>query len=139
MAETVKLIGMVPDHLQVRQSRILLDSLEVMTDIGFHEFEIGTPQRLLVTVELWLEDLDPPDDDDHQSAWNYDYLRTEVTRIATQRRYNLQETLVHAIFQRVASYRGVKALRVKSVKPDIYADASGVGVEIASFVENHRG
>ena len=139
MAETVNLIGMVPDHLQVRQSRILLDSLEVMTDIGFHEFEIGTPQRLLVTVELWLEDLDPPDDDDHQSAWNYDYLRTEVTRIATQRRYNLQETLVHAIFQRVASYRGVKALRVKSVKPDIYADASGVGVEIASFVENHRG
>jgi len=139
VAETVNLIGMVPDHLQVRQSRILLDSLEVMTDIGFHEFEIGTPQRLLVTVELWLEDLDPPDDDDHQSAWNYDYLRTEVTRIATQRRYNLQETLVHAIFQRVASYRGVKALRVKSVKPDIYADASGVGVEIASFVENHRG
>jgi dihydroneopterin aldolase len=139
VAETVNLIGMVPDHLQVRQSRILLDSLEVMTDIGFHEFEIGTPQRLLVTVELWLEDLDPPDDDDHQSAWNYDYLRTEVTRIATQRRYNLQETLVHAIFQRVGSYRGVKALRVKSVKPDIYADASGVGVEIASFVENHRG
>ena len=49
---------MVPDHLKVRQSRILLDSLEVMTDIGFHEFEVGTPQRLLITVELWLEDLD---------------------------------------------------------------------------------
>ena len=134
--DAVKLRGIVPDHLKVRQSRILLDSLEVMTDIGFHEFEIGTPQRLLITVELWLEDLDPPDDEDHQSAWNYDYLRTEVTRIATERRYNLQETLVHAIFQRVAAYRGVRALRVKSVKPDIYEDAKGVGVEIASFVEN---
>ena len=134
--EAIKLQGIVPDHLKVRQSRILLDSLEVMTDIGFHEFEIGVPQRLLITVELWLEDLDPPNDDDHQSAWNYDYLRTEVTWIATERRYNLQETLVHAIFQRVAAYRGVKALRVKSVKPDIYADAKGVGVEIASFVEN---
>lgn len=133
--EAIKLQGMVPDQLKVRQSRILLDSLEVKADIGFHEFEIGKPQRLLVTVELWLEDLDPPDDDDHQAAWNYDYLRTEVTRIATERRYNLQETLVHAIFQRVAAYRGVKALRVKSVKPDIYEDAKGVGVEIASFVE----
>lgn len=133
--EAIKLQGMVPDHLTVRQSRIMLDSLEVMADIGFHEFEIGNPQRLLVTVELWLEDLDPPDDEDHQSAWNYDYLRTEVTRIATERRYNLQETLVHAIFQRVAAYRGVKALRVKSVKPDIYEDAKAVGVEIASFVE----
>jgi dihydroneopterin aldolase len=134
--EAIKLQGMVPDHLKVRQSRILLDSLEVMTDIGFHDFEVGTPQRLLVTVELWLEELDPPDDDDHQSAWNYDYLRTEIVRIAQERRYNLQETLVHAVFQRVAAYRGVKALRVKSVKPDIYDDAKGVGVEISSFVEN---
>ena len=134
--DAVKLQGMVPDHLKVRQSRILLDSLEVMTDIGFHEFEVGVPQRLLITVELWLEDLDPPDDGDVQSAWNYDYLRTEVIRIATARRYNLQETLVHAIFQRVAAYRGVRSLRVKSVKPDIYEDAKGVGVEIASFVEN---
>ena len=131
--DVVRLQGMVPAHLKVRQSRILLDSLEVMTDIGFHEFEVGNPQRLLVTVELWLENLDPPDDEDHQSAWNYDYLRSEVVRIAQERRYNLQETLVHAIFQRVAAYRGVKALRVKSVKPDIYPDAEGVGVEIASF------
>ena len=131
--EPVKLLGMVPDHLKVRQSRILLDSLEVQTDIGFHEFEIGTPQRLLVTVELWLDDLTPPDDADHHSAWNYDYLKTEVIRIAQERRYNLQETLVHAIFRRVAAYRGVRALRVKSVKPDIYSDAKGVGVEIASF------
>ena len=131
--EAISLQGMVPDQLKVRQSRILLDSLEVMTDIGFHEFEIGSPQRLLITVELWLEELGPPDDDDHLSAWNYDYLKTEVIRLAQERRYNLQETLVHAIFQRVAAYRGVKALRVKSVKPDIYPDAEGVGVEIASY------
>ena len=131
--EAVKLTGMIPGHLKVRQSRILLDSLEVMTDIGFHEFEVGTPQRLLITVELWLDDLTPPEDDDHGSAWNYDYLRTEVVRLAQARRYNLQETLVHAIFQRVAATRGVRALRVKSVKPDVYDDARGVGVEIASF------
>jgi dihydroneopterin aldolase len=131
--DAIKLQGMVPDHLKVRQSRILLDSLEVMADIGFHEFEIGSPQRLLITIELWLEDLNPPDDDDHRSAWNYDYLKMEVIRLAQERRYNLQETLVHAIFQRVAAYRGVKALRIRSVKPDIYPEALGVGVEIASF------
>ena len=136
--DVVKLQGMIPDHLKVRQSRILLDSLEVMTDIGFHDFEVGTPQRLLITVELWLDDLTPPDDDDHSSAWNYDYLRKEVIRLAQARRYNLQETLVHAIFERVAATRGVKALRVKSVKPDVYEDAQGVGVEIASFPATHR-
>ena len=134
--EAVRLEGMVPAHLKVRQSRMLLDSLEVMTDIGFHEFEVGHPQRLHITVEIWLEDLDPPADDDQDQAWNYDYLRSEVVRIAQARRYNLQETLVHGIFQRVAAYRGVRALRVRSVKPDIYPDAKGVGVEISSFAAN---
>lgn len=131
--EVVKLQGIVPDHLKVRQSRILLDSLEVMADIGFHDFEIGSPQRLLVTVELWLENSKAPADDDEVHAWNYDYLKQEVVRIAQERRYNLQETLVHELFQRIAAYRGVKAIRIKSVKPDVYPDAKGVGVEIASF------
>ena len=40
-----KLSGLVPDHLKVRSARILLDSLAVQVDIGFHEFEVGTPQR----------------------------------------------------------------------------------------------
>lgn len=131
--DAIKLHGMVPDHLKVRQSKILLDSLEVMTDIGFHDFEVGNPQRLLISVELWLEDCTLPAADDPVHAWNYDYLKNEVIRIAQDRRYNLQESLVHAIFQRVAAYRGVRGLRIKSVKPDIYADAKGVGVEIASF------
>ncbi|MEO5641549.1 MAG: dihydroneopterin aldolase [Sphingomicrobium sp.] len=133
MTEPVKLQGLVPDHLRVRQCRILLQELEVVTDIGFHDFEVGSPQRLLITVELWLESLDAPPGDAPEAAWNYDYLREEVRRIAAERRYNLQETLVHALFDRFAAARGVRALRISSAKPDIYADAKGVGIEIASF------
>ena len=128
-----KLDGLVPDHLRVRSTRVLLDSLEVQADIGFHDYEVGRPQRLLVTVEIWLEDLAPPDDDDPSAAWDYDYLRTEVQALAGARRYNLQETLAHAIYQRVAAMRGVKAVRVATAKPDIYPEARGVGVEVASF------
>ncbi|MEO8547323.1 MAG: dihydroneopterin aldolase [Sphingomicrobium sp.] len=128
-----KLDGLVPDHLRVRTSRILLDALEVQADIGFHEFEIGKPQRLLVTVEIWLEDVSPPADDDPSGAWDYDYLRTEVQALASAQRYNLQETLAHAIYQRFAAMRGVKGLRVATAKPDIYDEARGVGVEITSF------
>lgn len=133
MSELVKLQGLVPDHLRVRQNRIMLDRLEVMTDIGFHDFEVGSPQRLLITVELWLDPADMPDGDDPGNAWDYDFLRNEVRRIATAGRYNLQETLIYALFERFAAGRGVQALRVASVKPDVYADAQGVGVEIASF------
>jgi dihydroneopterin aldolase len=130
-----KLDGMVPDHLQVRSSKVLLDALEVQVDIGFHAYEVGKPQRLLVTVEIWLEDQSPPDDEDPSTAWDYDYLRTEVQALAAARRYNLQETLAHAIYSRFAAMRGVKALRVATAKPDIYTDARGVGVEIASYIQ----
>ncbi len=128
-----KLSGLVPQHLKVRSARILLDSLAVTVDIGFHDFEVGAPQRLLITVEVWLDHFGAPADDDPSRAWNYDFLRAEVEELASARRYNLQETLAHAIFERVAGYRGVKDLRVRTSKPDVYPQADGVGVEIASF------
>jgi dihydroneopterin aldolase len=127
------LIGLVPERIRVRSARILLDSLAVQADIGFHEFEVGAPQRLLVTIEIWLDDSNMPADDDPARAWNYDFLRAEVEEIASARRYNLQETLAHAIFERIAAFHGVKDLRLRTSKPDVYPDAHGVGVEIASF------
>jgi len=125
--------GLVPESLRPRSARIFLDSLEVMADIGFHEFEIGTPQRLLVTVEIWLDHVPPADCDDPALAWDYDYLREQIEELATARRYNLQESLVHALYDRFAAMRGVRALRVVTAKPDVYPDARAVGVEIASF------
>ncbi len=113
--------------------RIFLDSLEVMADIGFHDFEIGKPQRLKVSAEVWVDADRLPREDEEAHAWNYDRLRQTIVELAAARRYNLQEALVQAIFERIASMAGVSALRSRSVKPDIYPDAEGVGVEVASF------
>ena len=132
-AVETKLSGLVPPNLKVRSARIVLEGLEVQADIGFHDFEIGSPQRLLVSVEVWLNNLAAPAEDHPTEAWNYDFLRTEVAELAAARRYNLQETLAHAIFDRVAAFHGVRALRVRLSKPDVYADAEAVGVEVASF------
>jgi 7,8-dihydroneopterin aldolase/epimerase/oxygenase len=128
-----KLQGLVPDMLRPRTARIFLDSLEVMADIGFHDFEVGVPQRLLVSVEIWLDHVPPADCDDPAFAWDYDFLREQVQELATARRYNLQESLAHAIYDRVAALRGVRALRVVTSKPDVYREARAVGVELASF------
>ena len=129
----IRLQGLVPDRLKIRSSRIILDSFAVNADIGFHEFEVGTPQRLLVTVEIWLDRHDAPSDDDPGEAWNYDFLRSEVEEVALARRFNLQETLAHAMFDRIAAFHGVRDVRIRLSKPDIYPEAQGVGVEIASF------
>jgi dihydroneopterin aldolase len=133
MREAIALDGMVPDALAVRSSKIMLDSLEVMADIGFHDYEIGTPQRLLVTIELWFDPSAAPVSDEPGETFDYDFLRCEVRRLAAERRYNLQETLARRIYDRLAALAGVKALKVATAKPDIYDDARAVGVEIASF------
>ena len=133
MTDDPQISGMVPRELMPKSARILVEGLEVQADIGFHEFEVGAPQRLLVSVEVWLDDVEPPAGDDPRFAWDYDYVREQVIELAGARRYNLQETLAHAIYLRFAAMRGVRALRVRTSKPDVYPDTAGVGVEYASF------
>ncbi len=128
-----RLDGLVPDRLAPRTRKIMLEGFELPVDIGFHEFEVGSPQRLSVSVEVWVDEASFAASDDQARAWDYDFLRTEIAALAKGRRFNLQETFVREIYDLVAARRGVTALRVSSSKPDIYPDCAGVGVELASF------
>jgi dihydroneopterin aldolase len=123
----------LPAHLAPNRFRIFLEGLDLPVDIGFHDFEVGTPQRLRVTVDLWVEEGHFPSSDRVAEAWNYDLLRTAILRLADGRRFNLQETFAREVYALVAARPGVTAIRVVTSKPDIYPDCAGVGVEIASF------
>ncbi|HEY0413716.1 MAG TPA: dihydroneopterin aldolase [Allosphingosinicella sp.] len=133
MDERPKLEGLVPDRLAPRSRKVVLEEFSLEVEIGFHDFEIGRSQRLLLTVEVWLDDTAFARSDDAADAWDYDFLRSGIAALAEGRRFNLQETLVREIYELVAARRGVTALRVASRKPDVYPDCAGVGVELASF------
>jgi dihydroneopterin aldolase len=133
MSDRPRLDGLVPAALAPRSRKIVLDDYAVETDIGFHEFEVGRPQRLLITVEVWVDEASFPSSDRVEDAWDYDVMRSDIGALAAARRYNLQETLARAIYELVAARRGVTALRVSTRKPDVYPDCAGVGVELASF------
>jgi dihydroneopterin aldolase len=127
------LVGLVPEALAPQSRKIMLEDFDLLVDIGFHEFEIGTPQRLRVNIEVWLTAAAFPQCDTVAQAWDYDTLRTSVLALVVGRRFNLQETVAHEIYALVAARQGVKALRVSTRKPDIYPDCAAVGVEICSF------
>jgi len=128
-----RLDGLVPDRLRPKTRKIVLEDFALNLDIGFHDFEIGNPQRLLITVEVWIDEAAFAAADDQAGAWDYDFLRTGIARLTDGRRFNLQETVVREIYDLVAARRGVTALRIAARKPDIYPDCAGVGVELASF------
>lgn len=123
----------LPAALRPRSFRIFLNEYDLLVDIGFHDFEVNVPQRLLVTVEVWLSAAAFAAEDSAAMAWNYDFLRNEIGRLAHGRRFNLQETFVREIYAVLAAQPGVTALRVSTTKPDVYPDCLGVGVEMASF------
>ncbi|SMF66518.1 dihydroneopterin aldolase [Allosphingosinicella indica] len=133
MNRPITLDGLVPQALAPRTRKIVLEDFDLPVDIGFHDFEVGTPQRLIVSVEVWVDEASFADADHPERAWNYDFLRTEIAALAAAGRYNLQETFVRAVYDIVAARRGVTGLRVSSRKPDIYPDCAGVGVELSSF------
>ncbi|HEY0086209.1 MAG TPA: dihydroneopterin aldolase [Allosphingosinicella sp.] len=133
MTDRPRLDGLVPQALAPRTRKIVLEEYCVPADIGFHDFEIGTRQNLLITVEVWLAEAFFPLTDDAADAWDYDSLRSDVGALVASARYNLQETLAREIYDLVAARRGVTGLRVSTRKPDIYPDCKGVGVELCSF------
>jgi dihydroneopterin aldolase len=128
------LTGMVPVALAPATRRIVLEDFDLPVDIGFHAFEIGTPQRLRINVEVWLDAANFPRDDGIAGAWDYDALRTGIMALVAGRRFNLQETVAQAVYDLVAARAGVVALRVSTRKPDIYPDCAAVGVELASMI-----
>jgi dihydroneopterin aldolase len=128
-----KLDGLVPERLAPKTRKIVLEDYALPVDIGFHDYEVGNPQRVLITVEVWVDEASFPTTDAVAEAWDYDFLRTEIGRLAAGRRFNLQETLVRSIYDLVAGRRGVTGLRVSSRKADVYPDCAGVGVELVSF------
>ena len=125
--------GLVPADLAPKTRRVFLQDFDLDVDIGFHDFEVGAPQRLRVNIEVWLDAASFPTCDSVEAAWNYDFLRQTVRDLVEARRYNLQETMCRAIYDLIAARQGVTALRVSTRKPDIYPDCAAVGVELASF------
>ena len=127
------LSGLLPSALAPRSRKIMLEDMDLPVDIGFHAFEIGTPQRLRINIEVWLAEAAFPRCDTVAQAWDYDVLRSAVLALVAGRRFNLQETVAYAIYEMIAARHGVTGLRVSTRKPDIYPDCAAVGVELASF------
>jgi len=132
-ADDKRLTGLMPDALRPRSRKIMLEDFDLPVDIGFHDFEIGTPQRLRLNIEVWLHADWFPKTDIVAEAWDYDTLRNAVLALMKDRRFNLQETVAHEIYALVAARQGVEGVRVSTRKPDVYPDCAAVGVELSSF------
>jgi len=111
--------------------RIFLKDFSIDASIGFHDFEKQAPQRILISVDLFVPIVQSTSNrDDVADVVDYDFIRTGVVRIAQSRHFNLQETLIDEICDLCLSQPSVRAARVETQKPDVYPDCKTVGIEV---------
>ena len=107
----------------------ILDGLQVTMGLGIHAAELAAPQRVVLTVWLTCDYGSGAVADAIASVVDYDFIRDGIRALVSGRHFNLQETLCEEVAALCFADPRVCEVRVRSVKPDIYPDAS-VGCEI---------
>jgi dihydroneopterin aldolase len=111
--------------------RLFLRNYEVMINIGVHDFEKKGEQRVLINVDLYIPlAQSTPKDDQLDEVVDYDFMRETVARRMAQGHVHLQETLCDDVARSMLAHPRVRAVRVSTMKPDVYPDCEGVGVEV---------
>ena len=117
--------------LLVHCRRLFVKDLEVLARIGIHDFELLTPQRLLIDVDLYVNlQQTSPKSDSIEEVVDYDFIREVVLSRISKGHIQLQETLCDQLSTRFLENPLVLAVQVSTRKPDVYADCAAVGVEI---------
>ncbi len=111
--------------------RLFLRNYEVMINIGVHDFEKRGEQRVLINVDLYIPlAQSTPKDDQLDEVVDYDFMRETVSKRMALGHVHLQETLCDDVARSMLAHPRVRAVRVSTMKPDVYPDCEGVGVEV---------
>ncbi len=130
MKSTVtKLQSVIADA--VRSTRhVFVRDLEVRALIGIHQHEKSTRQRLLVSIDLTVQENNTAHADNIKNVVCYEKIVNMVREIVDSGHINLVETLAETIAAHSLENKLVLAARVRIEKPDAFEDAQCVGVEI---------
>jgi len=116
--------------------RLFLRNYEVMINIGVHDFEKKGEQRVLINIDLYIPlALSTPKADQLSEVVDYDFMRETIARRVAQGHIHLQETLCDDVAHAMLAHPRVRAVQVSTMKPDVYPDCEGVGVEVFQIKE----
>jgi 7,8-dihydroneopterin aldolase/epimerase/oxygenase len=118
------------DLLRQDHVRVILSNVTVDVQVGQHPWERHPerPTRLQISVELFA-----PATEGRTSiapVIDYDPVRRFIVSLSRRQHIDLLETIVDEIVTVCFDDSRVTACRVKAIKPDIFNEADGAGVEV---------
>ncbi|HMK80073.1 MAG TPA: dihydroneopterin aldolase [Xanthobacteraceae bacterium] len=110
--------------------RVILSNVTVDVQVGQHAWERHPehPTRLQISVELFAPVGEGPTS--MTPVIDYDPVRRFIVSLAQRAHVDLLETIVDEIVKVCFDDGRVMACRVKALKPDIFNEADGAGVEV---------
>jgi 7,8-dihydroneopterin aldolase/epimerase/oxygenase len=122
---------MISHHVanaSARVRHVFVRDLDCQALIGIYEHEKVKHQRIIVNIDLSVEE--GSGDDDISHVVSYEIVVKKVEAILDAGHINLVETLCERIAESCLTDKRVLAARVRVEKPDIIPNARSVGVEI---------
>lgn len=117
--------------------RAVLRDVVTEAHVGLHPWEQHPqrPTRLIVNVEMFAPLDGPLTAETEGSILDYDPVRETLKSWPSRPHTPLLETLLHDLIGVCFSNPRVSACRVSVMKPDIFNEAGGAGVEIFKIRE----
>lgn len=110
--------------------RMFMRDLELIASVGVHAHEKIKPQRIRVSIELWVAPRSADARDTLDSVLSYEEVADAIRAIIAEGHVHLIETLAERVAQACLARNAVNWVKVKIEKPDIFPDAATVGIEI---------
>jgi 7,8-dihydroneopterin aldolase/epimerase/oxygenase len=110
---------------------MMIKDLVTEVRLGVHPWErhAEKPQRIVVNVELFADDIGRPSEG-LSSIVDYDYIREAIRGWPAREHTILIESLLEELVELGFRDPRIKACRVSVLKPDVYNEAAGAGVEL---------
>ena len=128
--KNIKIINFQKKEEYFYKRKVIITDLVFDTSIGVHNFEKEKEQQIKFNIEIDINPLLKPSENDLKSIVNYENVINKVKSITHKKHYNLLETLAEDIFTNLFLAKNIIKIKLRIEKPEIIKNTSSVGIEI---------
>ena len=116
--------------------KIFIRDLVLNILVGIHNFEKKKKQRVKFNVEINIDPMLSPHENNLNTIVNYEDVIKTIKKITNKKHYLLLETLSEDIFFKLFKDSKIKKIKLRIEKLDIIKNTSSVGIEVEKIKTN---
>lgn len=116
--------------VSITRTTLRITNLQLRTIIGFNSWERDKKQDVIINVAADYSPVKAWQSDAIEESLDYRLLKRSIIEIVEESSYNLLESLVHAIIEKIMDNQQILSASIKVDKPHALRFAESVSVEM---------